>query len=244
MHELASPPAMRAWSRGERARGRRIAFVPTMGFLHEGHLRLVDHARERADRVVLSIFVNPLQFGPGDDFAAYPRDLARDRTLAAARQVDCLFVPEAAALYPADPLVRVDPGPLAATLEGSARPGHFAGVLTVVTKLFHWVEPDVAVFGRKDFQQALLVERLAADLDFPVEIAVRPTVRELDGLALSSRNAYLTPDELVLVDRSLRPVSRVDARTVALVAAKVGSTRLIDNVVLGDGMAADTAVRA
>jgi len=289
MHELASPPAMRAWSRGERARGRRIAFVPTMGFLHEGHLRLVDHARERADRVVLSIFVNPLQFGPGDDFAAYPRDLARDRTLAAARQVDCLFVPEAAALYPADPLVRVDPGPLAATLEGSARPGHFAGVLTVVTKLFHWVEPDVAVFGRKDFQQALLVERLAADLDFPVEIAVRPTVRELDGLALSSRNAYLTPDErraalalsralraveqawrggeadpralvrrgmellatpgvtpeyLVLVDRSLRPVTRVDARTVALVAAKVGSTRLIDNVVLGDGMTADTAVRA
>jgi pantoate--beta-alanine ligase len=288
MHELASPPAMRAWSRGERARGRRIAFVPTMGFLHEGHLRLVDHARERADRVVLSIFVNPLQFGPGEDFGAYPRDLARDRTLAAARQVDCLFVPDAAALYPADPLVKVDPGPLAATLEGSARPGHFVGVLTIVTKLFHWVEPDVAVFGRKDFQQALLVERLAADLDFPVEIAVHPTVRELDGLALSSRNAYLsaderraalalsralraveqawrggeadpralvrrgmdllttpgvTPEYMVLVDRSLRPVARVDARTVALVAAKVGSTRLIDNVVLGDGIAADTAVR-
>jgi pantoate--beta-alanine ligase len=289
MHELASPPAMRAWSRGERARGRRIAFVPTMGFLHEGHLRLMDHARERADRVVLSIFVNPLQFGPGEDFQAYPRDLARDRTLAAARQADCLFVPEAQALYPADPLVKLEPGPLAATLEGSARPGHFVGVLTVITKLFHWVEPDVAVFGRKDFQQALLVERLAADLDFPVEIDVRPTVRELDGLALSSRNAYLdadarraalalsralrtieqawrggeadpralvrrgmdvlatpgvTPEYLVLVDRSLRPVTRVDARTVALVAATVGSTRLIDNVVLGDGIGADTAVRA
>ncbi len=279
---------MRAWSRGERARGRRIAFVPTMGFLHEGHLRLVDHARERADRVVLSIFVNPLQFEPGEDFQAYPRDLARDRSLAAARQVDCLFVPDAAALYPTDPLVKLDPGPLAATLEGRARPGHFVGVLTVVTKLFHWVEPDVAVFGRKDLQQALLVERLAADLDFPVEIDVRPTVRELDGLALSSRNAYLdadarraalalsralraieqawrggeadpralvrrgmdvlatpgvAPEYLVLVDRSLRPVTRVDARTVALVAAKVGSTRLIDNVVLGDGIAADTAVR-
>ena len=279
---------MRAWSRGERARGRRIAFVPTMGFLHEGHLRLVDHARERADRVVLSIFVNPLQFGPGEDFQAYPRDLARDRALAAARQVDCLFVPDAAALYPTDPLVKLDPGPLGATLEGRARPGHFVGVLTVVTKLFHWVEPDVAVFGRKDLQQALLVERLAADLDFPVEIDVRPTVRELDGLALSSRNAYLdadarraalalsralraieqawrggeadpralvrrgmdvlatpgvAPEYLVLVDRSLRPVTRVDARTVALVAAKVGSTRLIDNVVLGDGIAADTAVR-
>lgn len=289
MHELASPPTMRAWSRGERGRGRRIAFVPTMGFLHEGHLRLVDHARERADRVVLSIFVNPLQFSPGEDFRSYPRDLARDRTLAAARQVDCLFLPTAEALYPADPMVRVDPGPLAATLEGSARPGHFVGVLTVVAKLFHWVEPDVAVFGRKDFQQALLVERMAADLDFPVEIDVRPTVRELDGLALSSRNAYLSADErraalalsralraveqawrggdadpralvrrgmevlaapgvapeyLALVDRSLRPVARVDARTVALVAAKVGSTRLIDNVVLGDGIAADLAVRA
>jgi pantoate--beta-alanine ligase len=288
MHELASPPAMRAWSRGERARGQRIAFVPTMGFLHEGHLRLVDHARERGDRVVLSIFVNPLQFGPGEDFRAYPRDVARDRTLAAARHVDCLFVPDAEALYPTDPLVTLDPGPLAAPLEGSARPGHFAGVLTVVTKLFHLVEPDVAVFGRKDFQQALLVERLAVDLDFPVAIDVRPTVRELDGLALSSRNAYLSTDErraalalsralraieqawrggeadpralvrrgmellatpgvtaeyLVLVDRSLQPVARVDARTVALVAAKVGSTRLIDNVVLGDGIAADTAVR-
>jgi pantoate--beta-alanine ligase len=202
--------------------------------------------------------------------------------------VDCLFVPDAEALYPTDPLVTLDPGPLAAPLEGSARPGHFAGVLTVVTKLFHLVEPDVAVFGRKDFQQALLVERLAVDLDFPVAIDVRPTVRELDGLALSSRNAYLSTDErraalalsralraieqawrggeadpralvrrgmellatpgvtaeyLVLVDRSLQPVARVDARTVALVAAKVGSTRLIDNVVLGDGIAADTAVR-
>src|SRR5258708_36909911 len=117
MHELASPPAMRAWPRRERARGRRIAFGPTMGFLPEGHLRLMDHARERADRVVLSIFVNPLQFGPGEDFQAYPRDLARDRTLAAARQADCLFVPEAQALYPADPLVKIEPGPLAATLE-------------------------------------------------------------------------------------------------------------------------------
>src|SRR5260370_17466792 len=159
MHELASPPAMRAWSRGERARGRRISFVPTMGFLHEGHLRLVDHARERADRVVLSIFVNALQFGPGEDFQAYPRDLARDRALAAARQVDCLFVPDAAALYPTDPLVKLDPGPLGATLEGRARPGHFVGVLTVVTKLFHWVDPHAPVFARNTFHHRPFLHR-------------------------------------------------------------------------------------
>src|SRR5216684_8110872 len=289
MHELTSPKEMRAWSRAERARGRRIGFVPTMGFLHEGHLQLVDRAKQRADRVVLSIFVNPLQFGPTEDLAQYPRDLERDRRLAAERGVDCVFAPDTSAMYPTEPLVRVNPGPMADTLEGAARPGHFAGVLTVVAKLFHIVEPDLAVFGRKDYQQALLVRQMVRDLDFPVEIDVAPTVRELDGLALSSRNAYLdadqrraalalsralraveqawrggeadpralvrrgmellatpgvTPEYLVLVDRSLRPVSRVDARTVALVAAKVGSTRLIDNVVLGDGMAADTAVRA
>src|SRR2546422_503007 len=152
-----------------------------MGFLHQGHLRLVDRARERVDRVVLSIFVNPLQFGPEEDFAAYPRDLGRDRRLAADRGVDCLFLPETTALYPSDPLVRVAPGPMADTLEGAARPGHFAGVLTVVAKLFHIVEPDVAVFGRKDFQQAMLVRRMAADLDFALEVDVAPTVRGAGG---------------------------------------------------------------
>ena len=186
---------MRAWSRAERARGRRIGFVPTMGFLHEGHLRLVDRARERADRVVMSIFVNPLQFGPGEDFATYPRDVERDKQLAAGRNVDCLFLPNAQAMYPTDPLVRVHPGPMADGLEGAARPGHFAGVLTVVAKLFHVVEPDIAVFGRKDFQQAMLVRRMADDLNFGLEVDVAPTVRELDGLALSSRNAYLQGDE-------------------------------------------------
>src|SRR5438552_2826350 len=153
MHELTSPQEMRAWSRAERARNRRIGFVPTMGFLHEGHLRLVDRARERSDRVVLSIFVNPLQFGPNEDLAQYPRDLERDRRLAAARGVDCLFVPDVAAMYPTEPLVRVHPGPMGDTLEGAARPGHFAGVLTVVAKLFHYVEPDIAIFGRKDFNR-------------------------------------------------------------------------------------------
>ena len=295
MHELTTPKDMHAWSRAERARGRRVGFVPTMGALHEGHLRLVDRAKERTDRVVLSIFVNPLQFGPKEDFTKYPRDLARDRTLASERGVDCLFVPALEAVYPQEPLVRIASGPMADTLEGAARPGHFSGVLTVVAKLFHMVEPDVAVFGRKDFQQAMLVRRMAADLDFGLEVDIAPTVRELDGLALSSRNSYLDADQrraalalsralraveqawrsgeadpkalqrrgmqalmapgvaliapgvspgyLELVDEQLRPVARVDARTVVVIAAQVGATRLIDNVVLGEGVGSDIAVR-
>src|ERR687888_9392 len=202
---------MRSWSRAERSRGHTIAFVPTMGYLHEGHLHLVDRARELAERVVVSIFVNPLQFGPHEDLARYPRDLPRDRKRAEDRGVDCLFVPEAAAMYPTEPLARVVPGPIADTLEGTARPGHFTGVLTVVSKLFHIVEPDVAVFGRKDFQQAMLVRRMAADLDFAPEIDVAPTVRELDGLALSSRNAYLQGDDrraALALSRALRAVEQ------------------------------------
>lgn len=291
MHEITGLDSMRAWSRAEKGRGHRVAFVPTMGYLHEGHLRLVDRAKDQADRVVLSIFVNPLQFAPHEDFEKYPRDLARDRGLAAARGVDVLFVPDAKAMYPSEPAVRVVPGAMADVLEGAARPGHFAGVLTVVAKLFHVVEPDLAVFGRKDFQQARLVERMVQDLDFPVAIDVAPTVRELDGLALSSRNAYLdadqrraalalsralraveqawrggeadaaalarrgrevlaapgvgvAPEYLALVDERLQPVGRANARTVVVVAARVGPTRLIDNVVLGDGVAADPPVRA
>src|SRR6266566_2415053 len=250
---------MRAWSRAERARGRRIGFVPTMGFLHEGHLRLVDRARERADGVVLSMFVNPLQFGPGEDFATYPRDVERDKELAAGRHVDCLFLPDAKAMYPADPLVRVHPGPMADGLEGAARPGHFAGVLTVVAKLFHLVEPDIAVFGRKDFQQAMLVRRMADDLNFGLEVDIAPTVRAVEQawrggeadpgpLALRGldvlRAPGVAPEYLALVDEQMRPVARVDARTAVLVAAKVGKTRLIDNVVLGEGVACDISVRA
>jgi pantoate--beta-alanine ligase len=289
MQDIIALDAMRAWSRAEQALGRRVAFVPTMGFLHEGHLRLVDRARELADRVVLSIFVNPLQFGPAEDFERYPRDLPRDRALAQGRNVDVLFLPERAAMYPAEPVVRVAPGAIGETLDGAARPGHFAGVLTVVLKLFEIVRPDVAVFGRKDYQQAMLVRRMAADFDLPVTIDVAPTVRELDGLALSSRNAYLSPEErrsalalsrclraveqawrggeasaaalgrrgvevlsqpgvspeyLALVDERLQPVERVSAATVVVVAARVGKTRLIDNVVLGDGVARDVAVRS
>ena len=287
MHEITELREMRAWSRAEREKGRRIGFVPTMGSLHEGHLRLVDRARDHADRVVLSVFVNPLQFGPQEDFERYPRSLADDRRLAAEREVDCLFVPETAAMYAAEPLVRVSPGPTAETLEGAARPGHFAGVLTVVAKLFHIVEPDLAVFGRKDYQQAVLVRQMVRDLDFPVEIDVAPTVRELDGLALSSRNAFLDPDQrraalalsralraveqawrggesnpvvlerrgmevlripgvtpeyLAIVGEAVRPVKQADARAVVVIAARVGATRLIDNVVLGEGVAGDVAV--
>src|SRR2546430_11864411 len=190
MLDLTTPKDMRAWSRAERARERRVGFVPTMGALHEGHLRLIDRAKERTDSVVLSIFVNPLQFGPKEDFTKYPRDLARDRSLAAERGVDCLFVPALEAVYPLEPLVRIAPGPMADTLEGAARPGHFGGVLTVVAKLFHMVEPDVAVFGRKDFQQAMLVRRMVTDLDFGLVLDIVPTVRDLDGLAPSSRNGY------------------------------------------------------
>src|SRR5256884_754746 len=211
MHVLADPSEMRDWSRAERARGRRIGFVPTMGFLHEGHLRLVDRGRERADRVVMSSFVNPLQFGTGEDFASYPRDLDRDQKLASARGVDCLFLPDVKAMYPADPLVRIHPGPMAEGLEGAARPGHFAGVLTVVAKLFHLVGPNIAVFGRKDLQQAMLVRRMVADLNFGLEVAVAPTVRELDGLALSSRNSYLQGDErraALALSRALRSVEQ------------------------------------
>ncbi len=287
MREITSIAEMRSWSRAERSHRHTIGFVPTMGFLHAGHLRLVDRARELAQRVVVSVFVNPLQFGPHEDLSRYPRDLPRDRKLAEERGVDCLFVPDAAAMYPGEPLVRAVPGAIADTLEGMARPGHFTGVLTVVAKLFHIVEPDVAVFGRKDFQQGMLVKRMVQDLDFGVAIDIAPTVRELDGLALSSRNTYLTPDErraalalsralrtleqswrggeadpmkvqragleamhapgviaeyCALVDENLQPVSRVTAHTVAVVAARVGKTRLLDNVVLGEGIGADPRV--
>src|SRR5437899_8708942 len=207
---------MRSWSAAERSRSHTIGFVPTMGYLHEGHLRLVDRARALAERVVVSIFVNPLQFGPNEDLARYPRDLERDRKLATTRGVDCLFVPEASVMYPggggaSEPLARIVAGPVADTLEGAARPGHFTCVLTVVAKLFHIVEPDVAVFGRKDFQQAMLVKRLVQDLDFPLTIDVAPTVRELDGLALSSRNTYLNSDErrsALALSRALRTLEQ------------------------------------
>ncbi|MCC7131187.1 MAG: pantoate--beta-alanine ligase [Gemmatimonadales bacterium] len=279
METVATPAGLRARVAEWRREGQRVGLVPTMGALHEGHLRLVDLARTRADRVVATVFVNPLQFGPREDLSRYPRDLERDRALLEARGADLLFAPTVDAMYPEPVEVRLEPGAMASRWEGSVRPGHFSGVLTVVAKLFHLVGPDVACFGQKDFQQAALIRRMVRDLDWPLEVIVGPTVREADGLALSSRNRYLTPDdrsrarllsaalraaqrvwrdgatEAAAVERAaaavfasepavtvdyiavadpntLEPVATVSAETVVMVAARVGTTRLIDNAIL------------
>ena len=283
MIELTSVADVRAWVRARRHEGRRIGLVPTMGYLHDGHLALVDEARRRADVVVMSIFVNPLQFGPAEDLERYPRDLPRDRRLAEERGVNALFVPTEAVMYPQAPEIRIVPGRSAERWEGAFRPGHFTGVLTVVAKLFHLTEPDVACFGRKDVQQAALIRQMVRELDWPLELAVVPTVREPDGLALSSRNAYLNPEQRrratalsgalreahaawrrgersaaaiearmrdfleaypeVMVEyiavaepELLAPVDQVAETTVVAIAARVGRTRLIDNIVIGEGV--------
>lgn len=193
-----------------REQHQRIVLVPTMGYLHEGHLTLIDRARAHGDVVVMSIYVNPLQFGPKEDLATYPRDLARDAALAEQRGVDIIFAPNDQEMYPdGRPAVTIVANELADRLCGHFRPGHFEGVLTVVAKLFNIVQPDAAVFGRKDYQQCVLVERMCRDLDLPVEIIVAPTVREADGLALSSRNVYLSPEErssALQLSRALRAV--------------------------------------
>jgi pantoate--beta-alanine ligase len=197
-HALAAP----------RSADRRIALVPTMGALHAGHLSLLDAAAAHADTVVLSVFVNPLQFGPGEDLARYPRQLGRDAELARGRGADMLFSPPADEMYPeGDPGVSIVAPGLADRLCGRSRPGHFSGVLTVVAKLFNVVAPDVAVFGRKDMQQLVLIRRMVRDLDYAIEIVGAPIVRDDDGLALSSRNAYLTPEQrtdALLLSRALR----------------------------------------
>jgi pantoate--beta-alanine ligase len=175
-----------------RGRGARIGFVPTMGYLHEGHLTLCDVARQHTDCVVLSVFVNPLQFGNGEDLDRYPRAVERDAERAAGRGVDVFFAPDTAEMYPAGrPAVRIGAPLLADRLCGAYRPGHFEGVLTVVALLFNIVGPDVAVFGQKDLQQAVLIRRMVQDLAFPIDVRIAPIVREADGLAMSSRNVYL-----------------------------------------------------
>ncbi len=186
--------------RGYRRTGERVGFVPTMGALHEGHLRLVRQARAECDRVVVSIFVNPLQFGPREDFASYPRDPARDRRLLRAESVDLLLAPDAT-FYPSGFATRVRAPGLDAHLCGPFRPGHFEGVATVVTKLLHATEPDRLYLGQKDYQQAALLRRMCLDLDLPVAVRIVPTVRERDGLALSSRNVYLSPEERAAAPR-------------------------------------------
>lgn len=202
-------PDMRAASLEARTGGRRLGFVPTLGFLHEGHLSLVDRARERCDRVAISIFVNPTQFAPDEDYETYPRDLGRDLSLADERGVDIVFAPDREEMYPEPPQAWVVPGSLGDRLDGASRPDHFRGVLTVVAKLFNVVRPDLAVFGRKDFQQSVLVRRMTRDLNMPVEIELAPIVREEDGLAVSSRNQYLDDAErrrASAVPESLREV--------------------------------------
>lgn len=279
MDDFTSIRALRERLAAERRAGKRIGFVPTMGFLHEGHLALVDDIRAVSDTVVMSIFVNPLQFGPNEDLSRYPRNIERDRALAASRGVELLFVPEVAEMYPPGAEIRVVAGATASRWEGAHRPGHFDGVLTVVAKLFNIVQPDVAGFGQKDIEQVTLIRKMVHDLDMPLAIRVLPTVREADGLALSSRNVYLTPEarvEALTLSRALRavesrwrdgerdasrlhavaagifaatpgvipdyiaiadpvslaPVTSAASGTVVAVAARVGTTRLIDNVIL------------
>jgi pantoate--beta-alanine ligase len=202
MHIEHTIAATRARLASLRADGKRVALVPTMGALHAGHLALVDAAREAADVVVISIFVNPLQFGPNEDLARYPRTLDADVAALRERGADLIFAPSAAEMYgDAQDRTTVVPRGFAGLFEGAIRPGHFAGVLTVVAKLFNIVQPDVAVFGRKDLQQLALVRAMVADLDFPIEIVGYETVREADGLALSSRNRYLDAEQRVLATR-------------------------------------------
>ena len=269
---------LRALLRPLREEGKRIGFVPTMGFLHEGHGALIRQSAARCDATVISLFINPTQFGPHEDLAGYPRDLERDQNLCLEAGATVLFLPEVGEIYPTGFQTHIEPGSLAEPLCGRFRPGHFRGVATVVAKFFSIVQPDLAFFGQKDFQQTVVVRRMARDLNLPVDVVVVPTVREADGLALSSRNTYLNEDArrrslsisrgllaakaafdqgerqgeallalaraplsdvdsvqyLELVDtQNLEPIQgAVDRTAVLCVAAYLGSTRLIDNVIL------------
>ena len=273
---------MRAASRELRRAGKRLGFVPTMGALHAGHLALVRAARGQADAVCVSIFVNPTQFGPKENLSRYPRPFEKDRELLEAAQVDFLFYPAVEEMYPPGTLSWVEVAEMSGRLDGRSRPGHFRGVTTIVSKLFHAVEPDTAFFGQKDAAQAAIIRRMARDLDFEVRIVVCPTVREPDGLALSSRNVYLSLEERrratvlhralsrigshfdkgerraaellragkevmaeepevkldyfeIVNNNTLEPVEDVSADAIVAVAAYVGKTRLIDNLLLFGG---------
>jgi pantoate--beta-alanine ligase len=270
---------MRAASRAARREGKPLGFVPTMGALHEGHLSLVRAAKAKCNVVAVSIFVNPLQFGPTEDLAKYPRTFERDHELLEKEAIDILFAPTPEEMYPAGAVTYVTVERLSEKLCGRSRPGHFRGVTTVVAKLFHIVEPDAAFFGQKDAAQATIIRRMMQDLNLPVEIVVCPIVREPDGLAMSSRNAYLSPqgrksalvlqrsltevkrrfdqgernlanlieagkqvlaqepavrlDYLEIVDPdTLDPMQQLTSSALIAVAAFVGNTRLIDNILL------------
>ncbi|MGH9784188.1 MAG: pantoate--beta-alanine ligase [Terriglobia bacterium] len=279
---LETIAAAHRWVGAERSAGQTVGFVPTMGAFHEGHLSLFRRARARCARVVVSVFVNPLQFGPGEDFERYPRDFSRDLALAEQEHVDALFHPGANEMYPRPQEITVDPGRLGELLCGRSRPGHFAGVATVVAKLLNILEPNRVFFGQKDAQQAVIIERMIQELGFPVEMEVGPTVREPDGLAMSSRNAYLSPEERagatvlyrslchaatrirsgerdrsrieremremiaevpgagldyasVVDHRTLESFSTIDGEVLVAVAVRFSKTRLIDNVIVGQG---------
>ena len=207
MRVVTSIAEMRSIVEEERARGRMVGLVPTMGFFHAGHVSLMRTAREECDMVVVSLFVNPTQFGPSEDLADYPRDLDRDTEMAAAAGVNYIFHPEVEDMYPQPYLTFIDVGRITGTLCGAARPGHFLGVATVVAKLFHIIPAHRAYFGLKDAQQVLVIRKMARDLDFDIEVVACPTVRESDGLAMSSRNIYLEPEErkaAAVLYRSLR----------------------------------------
>jgi pantoate--beta-alanine ligase len=214
MKVITSVAGMTALARQWRKEGKRIGFVPTMGYLHEGHLSLVRESKKRADVTVVSIFVNPTQFGPNEDFKKYPRDLAKDSAYLEKGGVDCLFSPAAAEIYPPGYRTFIEVHGLQDRLCGRSRPGHFRGVATVVLKLFNIVGPDLAFFGAKDAQQILIIQRMTADLNLDVEVVTCPLVREADGLALSSRNAYLSPEErkaALVLSTSLRGAERAIA---------------------------------
>lgn len=231
MQTIRTVKAMTAWSRRLQRDGVRIGFVPTMGALHDGHRSLIRAARLACDAVAVSIFVNPLQFGPLEDFDRYPRALARDLRLCGQDGTDAVFVPRAQDLYPPEFETAVSVQRLTRRFEGLSRPGHFGGVTTVVTKLLNIVRPDRAFFGQKDYQQAAVVGRLVADLNLETKIVIRPTVREPDGLALSSRNRFLSPDEreaATVLYRALaagRDLIRAGERSVKKIEAAM--TRLI-----------------
>lgn len=222
---------MRQWAEAERRAGRRIVLVPTMGELHEGHLSLVREGKKRGERLVASLFINPAQFGPNEDLAAYPRDFERDREMLEKEKVDILFHPVAVEMYPEGYQTYVNVEKLGPLLCGESRPGHFRGVATVVAKLFNIVRPHAAIFGEKDYQQLQVIRRMAKDLNFEVEVVGYPTVREKDGLAMSSRNIYLSPQEraaALSLSRSLkraeslvRQGERESKRIVAAVRAEI-----------------------
>lgn len=229
MLTISSPAVMRAWSDERKALGRRVGFVPTMGALHGGHMALIEDARRRSDDVVVSVFVNPLQFNEPSDFDGYPRPIDDDVEACASVGVEVVFAPTAAEMYPPGFQTRVLPGPLGEVMEGPGRPGHFEGVVTVVAKLFGCVRPHVAIFGQKDYQQLRIVTQMAADLDLGVEIVGHSIVRDPDGLAQSSRNVRLTPEQrraAVVVPRSLdaavrRAQDTGDVSSVLSVAAEM-----------------------